>query len=204
MGYGVVSLLAVALVAGTVYILLRPAEAQAGRGPLGGQGQGRAAEAQAGTGYRGGGAMEPGGGGNSRGQAAQGQGARGNGGGAYGRGQGSGAGGGRGATVGASDGAGLENPAETWSTVSGTVVAFDDDLIVRTAEGDVEVGTGPEWYWDENGIGLNAGDEVVLRGFYEGDEFELGAIENTTTGKSIEMRDETGRPLWAGRGRWGN
>ena len=203
-GYGVVGLLAVALVAGMVYVLLRPAEAQAGQGPLGGQGQGRVAEAQAGTGYRGGGAVEPGGGGNGRGQAAQGQGAGGNGGGAYGRGQGSGRSGARGATVGTGDGVGLENPADTWVAVSGTVVAFDDDLIVRTTEGDVEVGTGPEWYWDANGIALNAGDEVVLRGFYEGDEFEIGAIENATTGESLEMRDETGRPLWAGRGRQGN
>jgi hypothetical protein len=84
------------------------------------------------------------------------------------------------------------------------VIAFEDELAVETAEGEVEVGTGPAWFWDENGIALNAGDEVVLHGFYEGDEFELGAIENVTTGEALTLRDETGRPLWAGRGRWAN
>ena len=120
----------------------------------------------------------------------------GNGGGGNGRGQGAG-----GALTG--EGTGLENPAETWTTVSGTVIAFEDELLVETAEGELEVGTGPAWFWDENGIALNPGDEVVLHGFYEGDEFELGAIENAT-GEALTLRDETGRPLWAGRGRWGS
>jgi hypothetical protein len=40
LSYGVVGLLAVALLAGTVYILLNPTEAQAGQGSTGGQGRG--------------------------------------------------------------------------------------------------------------------------------------------------------------------
>ena len=105
--------------------------------------------------------------------------------------------------MGAGDGAGLEHPAGTWVAVSGTVVAVDDDLTIQTAEGEMAVETGPSWYWDEHGIGLDAGDEVVLHGFYDGEEFEVGAIENLTGGETADLRDETGRPLWAGRGRWG-
>ena len=215
LGYGVVGVLAVALVAGMVYILVRPAEVQAGQGPLGGQGQGRGAAVESGTGNRGSGAA--GSGGNAYGRQAGDQDCEplGDGGQGYRGGQGSGVGGGRGSAAGvgsgggrgqaevAGDGVGLENPAGTWVAVTGTVVAFDDHLIVRTTEGDVEVGTGPEWYWEESGFVLNAGDEVELHGFYEGDEFELGWIKNVTTDETLDLRDETGRPLWAGRGRWG-
>lgn len=183
LGYGVVGLLAVALVAGLVYILVRPAEAQAERGPLGGQGQGRSTAVEPGTGYRGGGAAGLGG----------------NGGGAYGSG---GRGGSRGETAGVGDGVGLDHPAETWITVRGTFVSFDGDLVIETAEGEMVLKTGPAWYWDANGIALDAGDEVVLYGFYDGDDFEVGRVENLTTGEVLALRDETGRPLWAGRGRW--
>ena len=43
----------------------------------------------------------------------------------------------------------------------------------------------------------------MLYGFYEGDDFEIGAIEDVTSGERVTLRDDTGRPLWAGRGRWG-
>jgi len=203
-GYGVVGLLAVALVGGMVYILVRPAEAQAERGPLGGQGQNRAAAVEPGTGYRGGGTAEVGGRGSGLGQQGEGRGSGGNGGGTYGSGQGfRGSGNGRGEAAGAGDGVGLDHPAETWITVRGTVVAFDDDLVIETAAGQMVLNVGPTWYWDENGIALDAGDEMELKGFYDGDEFEVGWIENVTIGEELQMRDETGRPLWAGRGRRG-
>ena len=146
LGYGVVGVLAVALVAGMVYILVRPAEVQAGQGPLGGQGQGRAAAVESGAGNRGSGAAASGG--NAYGRQAGDQDCEplGDGGQGYRGGQGSGVGGGRGSAAGvgsgggrgqaeaAGDGVGLENPAGTWVAVTGTVVAFDDHLIVRTWE----------------------------------------------------------------------
>lgn len=181
LSYGVVGLLAVALVAGTVYILQRPAEVQAGQGPLGRQGQTEA-------GY------QSGAGNNGRDGAGSGRGAQ---------RQESRAGGGRAEAVATGDGFGLEHPADTWIPVSGTVVATDDGLTIETAEGEMALETGPTWYWDENGIGLEAGDDVVLYGFYEGDDFEIGGIENLTSGETVRLRDDTGRPLWAGRGRWG-
>ena len=64
LSYGVVGLLAVALLAGTGYILLSPTEAQAERGPLGGQGQvqaqGRGETWQDGTGMENGAGSEVG------------------------------------------------------------------------------------------------------------------------------------------------
>jgi hypothetical protein len=41
----------------------------------------------------------------------------------------------------------------------------------------------------------------MLVGFYEGDDFEVGQIDNATNGQTVLVRDENGRPLWAGRGR---
>jgi hypothetical protein len=191
-GYGVVGLLAVALVAGTVYILVRPAEVRAGQGSVGRQGQAE---------LNGGGDV----GGYGRGGAGRGQGstAAERGGGAQGRGQESRAGGGPGDGVETGEGVGLEHPSETWITVSGTVVSYDDSLTIQTVEGEMTVETGPSWYWDEYGIELEAGDEVVLHGFYDGDDFEIGAIEEVDSGEQVTLRDDTGRPLWAGRGRWG-
>jgi hypothetical protein len=209
--YGVVGLLAVALVAGSAFILLRPADAEAE------QGRGYVAAAQAGNGNgRGARSLEQGG----FGAGSQGLGSGGNGGGtgASGRGQGVGQSEGQGRGQGQSEGqgrgqgagngiqsgesAGLEqHPADTWIALSGTVVAVDDELTVRTEEGEVVAGTGPTWYWDENGLVLEPGDEVVLHGFYEDGEFKLGSVENLSTGDAFTVRDEIGRPLWAGRGR---
>ena len=215
--YGVVGLLAVALVAGSAFILLRPADAEAE------QGRGYVAAAQAGSGNgRGAGSLEQGGfgagsqglggGRNSGGTGAGGRGqgvgqsegqgqSRGQG---QGQSQGQGEGRGQGAGNGIQGGesAGLEqHPADTWMALSGTVVAVDDELTVRTEEGEVVAGTGPTWYWDENGLVLEPGDEVVLHGFYEDGEFKVGSVENLSTGDTFTLRDETGRPLWAGRGR---
>lgn len=89
--------------------------------------------------------------------------------------------------------------------MSGVVVArVDDELTIQTADGEMVVHLGPEWYWDAEGIGLSAGDQVQVTGFYEGDEFEVAGVENTTTGESVTLRDDSGRPMWAGRGRQGS
>ena len=39
-----------------------------------------------------------------------------------------------------------------------------------------------------------------MTGFYEDGEFKAGTVENLTTGETIILRDETGRPMWAGAG----
>jgi hypothetical protein len=88
--------------------------------------------------------------------------------------------------------------------VSGEVIALaDGELTVETADGELVVHLGPEWYWDAEGIALDTGDEVELTGFFERDEFEVAGVKNSTTGESVILRDESGRPMWAGRGRRG-
>jgi hypothetical protein len=218
LGIGFAVVLALALVGGSAYILLRPQEAkveQVGAGRRnaevqlagGGNGSGRA---QGGTGGGYGQSYESG---QSRGQQVHGRGQNagdngqnvggneqnvgGNGQGGSGRGQGTGSSGAQGTGVPEAD-----HPVEAWMTVTGEVVSLEGgELTVQTTDGEVVAHLGPEWYWEEQGISLDAGDQVSVTGFYEGDEFEVGRIENLTSGESVTLRDDTGRPMWAGRGR---
>lgn len=93
-----------------------------------------------------------------------------------------------------------------WVVIEGLVSSVDSTLAVIALEDGrtVEI-TGRPWSFAlENGYALQAGDQVRLNGFYEDAErFEVGAIENLTQGTSFQIRDQDGRPLWAGRGRQG-
>jgi len=195
---GIVGLLAAALVGGSAYIVLRPSEAQAIQ-ERGGRGQEQASEPSGDKGY---GAK------NDQGQNPGSGNGRGNGvanasdnGAGLGNGNGQGAGGGKGNSE-ESKGSGEGYAATEWLTVSGEVIGLlDDELTIQAAEGEMVVHLGPEWYWEAEGIALDPGDEVEVTGFYEGDEFETARIENLTTGESVTLRDDSGRPMWAGHGR---
>jgi hypothetical protein len=93
---------------------------------------------------------------------------------------------------------------DTWLTLQGTVVSIDSNALVVEAEGgeQVVVENRPWWFAQEQGFVAQTGDELVVVGFYEGDEFEVGRLDNLATGLSVPIRGENGRPLWAGgRGR---
>jgi hypothetical protein len=198
---GIVGLLAATLIGGAAYVVLRPGEAQAQQEKGRGQSQREyASESGGGRGY---------GAENTPGQGTKGGNGKGNGaatapGNGAERGSGQGAGGGKGNSE-DSRGRGEGYAATEWVTVNGKVIArVDDELTIQTADGEMVVHLGPEWYWDAEGIALNAGDQVQVTGFYEGDEFEVARVENTTTGESVTLRNESGRPMWAGRGRQGS
>jgi len=79
-----------------------------------------------------------------------------------------------------------------------------DTLVVQTAGGEqVTMENRPWWFAQEQGFSAQVGDQVTLVGFYEGDDFEVGRIDDATNGQKVLVRDENGRPLWAGRGRRG-
>jgi hypothetical protein len=85
--------------------------------------------------------------------------------------------------------------------MTGTVTMLEDDkLTLETDQGSTEVHLGPEWYWDAQGVSLAVGDEVRISGFYEDDTFQVEEVEDLTNGEAVTLRDDTGRPLWAGRG----
>ncbi len=109
-------------------------------------------------------------------------------------------------------GSGQANVAE-WLTFAGSVVSVDADaLVVQTASGEpVTVENRAWWFAQEQGFWAEVGDAVTLLGFYEGGEpaagaghsFEVGRIENLSSGQTVLLRETGGRPLWAGRGRRG-
>ncbi|MCU0519097.1 MAG: hypothetical protein MUF84_00140 [Anaerolineae bacterium] len=107
---------------------------------------------------------------------------------AYGQGQGRSAGG-----VAATE-------PDQWETIEGSVVVAGSDLTMRTADGDILVGLGQEWYREQEGFVVELGDQIRVKGYYEDGEFKAGAVENLTRHTSITLRDDTGRPMWSGRG----
>lgn len=101
-------------------------------------------------------------------------------------------------------GKGADHSPDTWVTVAGTVVALEgSDLALRAAEGLLTVNLGAEWYTGRSNFTLTAEDEVEITGYEEDGVFQVVRIVNQTTGETLSLRDETGRPLWAGQGRRG-
>jgi hypothetical protein len=89
-----------------------------------------------------------------------------------------------------------------WETLTGIVTVVDSEITVQTAQGEILVGMGQSAYRES--FGLEVGDQVSVVGFYEDGEFKAGTVENLTTGETIVLRDETGRPMWAGQGQLRN
>jgi hypothetical protein len=88
-------------------------------------------------------------------------------------------------------------------TVTGTVVSIDSELLViELSDGSLlEVEGRVLSFINENGFEVSAGDELKITGLYEGDTFEVIQITNDGSGQTIHVRDQSGRPLWAGGGR---
>ena len=109
--------------------------------------------------------------------------------------------GGGGGNQGATNGSGRA-AVDAWLEFAGTAVAVDNEALEVELESGEELSvTGRPWRFAlENGFAAAPGDALVLTGFYDGDLFEVGAIANQSTGQEIQIRDENGRPLWAGGG----
>jgi hypothetical protein len=124
---------------------------------------------------------------------------------ADGNGQGRGGyGQGRGNEIGGQAGVGLA-PATEWVTLQGVVAYVDQNALVTTTGegGQVTVENRPWQFAQEQGFLAQVGDQVTLTGFYEGSDLEVRQITDSTNGKTVLLRDESGRPGWAGRGRRG-
>ena len=98
----------------------------------------------------------------------------------------------------------------TETTISGTVQEVQQHqsrmmqgthLIVKIDSGTLEVHLGPSAFIAKEGFTFAKGDSVEVLGSKVkfGDTDALIAREVTKEGKKLTLRDETGRPLWAGR-----
>ena len=91
---------------------------------------------------------------------------------------------------------------DEWLTLSGSVVSVDaDELLVQTNDGQqILIDGRAQRFLDELGFAAQVGQRLQLTGFYEDGDFEVGTVENMNTGQTVQIRDENGRPLWAGGG----
>jgi hypothetical protein len=89
-----------------------------------------------------------------------------------------------------------------WTTVTGTVNSFDGvGVSLTTTDGaPLWVQFGQSRYVTAQGVTFTAGDHVTVSGFEENGQFQAGTVTNDTTGQTLNLRDATGRPLWAGGG----
>jgi uncharacterized protein YdeI (BOF family) len=96
--------------------------------------------------------------------------------------------------------AGGENEDHDWVTLTGTIFSLStEEMQVVMDSGETINVAGRAWRFAlEQGFDPRSGDQVALQGFFEYDEFETAEINNLSTGQIVVLRDETGRPLWAG------
>jgi hypothetical protein len=90
-----------------------------------------------------------------------------------------------------------------WVTLEGEVASVEAELVViYLSDGEIVEISGRPWsFIQENSYVIQPGDRVQLTGFYEDEvKFEIGSIENLSRGSLLQIRDQSGRPLWAGQG----
>jgi len=85
------------------------------------------------------------------------------------------------------------------STLTGTLVQKGDEWGLKVGDTVYDIHLGPSEYRSIRGFHLKDGDKATIRGFVYKKDLTIVSIE--TGGKSITLRDETGRPAWAGAGR---
>jgi len=84
-----------------------------------------------------------------------------------------------------------------WTTVSGIVLNIDDtQMTLQTDSGEIVIADRPWSFALEAGFTAQVGDQVTVQGFYEGETFEAGQLANGDL--VVSIREESGRPLWAG------
>jgi hypothetical protein len=75
----------------------------------------------------------------------------------------------------------------------------EEELVLQLQDGQEMVVECKSWtYALELGFTTEIGHELKLYGFYEGEELEIGGFEDLTTQLLTMVREESGRPFWAG------
>ncbi len=95
---------------------------------------------------------------------------------------------------------------DEWITVEGTLMSFQGgNMTMSTSEGEIlSFKTGQPRFFAEQNVTFSVGDEVIVVGFYQGEQFQAGDITQVSTGLRVMLRDPNGRPLWAGQGNGGS
>ncbi len=100
-------------------------------------------------------------------------------------------------------------------TVSGSVASVDfqygtgyPNFELKTSEtSSYVIYVGPLWFLDANDFELQAGDLVtasIFRDAQNNNAWVAAILNNTSTGRTLTLRDASGLPLWIGRGSTGH
>jgi len=84
----------------------------------------------------------------------------------------------------------------TMTALSGTLVRIGDEWGLKSVDTVYEIHMGPTEYRTSQGVVLKDGAQASVTGFVYGTDISVVMME--TGGSSIQLRDETGRPAWAG------
>ena len=109
----------------------------------------------------------------------------------------------RGGGQGGSEAAGDQTEeVKDWLSIQGIVISVDEEeMVVELSGGEQIIVEGRAWsFSQESGFVVETGDQIRLDRFFEDGDFEVGGMENITTGDAVVLREESGRPLWAGAG----
>ena len=98
-----------------------------------------------------------------------------------------------------------EGTTQSWQLVPGMIVSVADDLLtVKASSGQmIEVEGQPLMYLLSQGYVPQVGSQVTLAGFDEAGEFKVGELTDHTGNQTVKLRDQSGRPMWSGRGQRG-
>ena len=98
-----------------------------------------------------------------------------------------------------------EGTPQNWQLIPGVIVSVADDLLtVKTNSGQmIEVEGQPLMYLLSQGYVPQVGSQVTLAGFDEAGEFKVSELTDHTGNQTVKLRDQSGRPMWSGRGQRG-
>jgi len=90
-------------------------------------------------------------------------------------------------------------------TVEGSVLSADAEaLVVNTADGETVVIEGRAWrFAQELGYTASVDAPITVVGFYEDGEFKVVQISGKVGEVPLQLREPSGRPVWAGGGQQG-
>ena len=122
---------------------------------------------------------------------------------ARGTGQGRRAGGNRQAETGSEPLVLAEEQFSDLVSLQGSITSVDlaEAVLINTESGQIVLEGRALSFAVSQGFTAQEGDEVLVSGFYEGEDFEIVQLNNQTSQQIIQLREPSGRPLWAGGGR---
>ena len=104
--------------------------------------------------------------------------------------------------------------AKTYTQIKGEITTIEQvipkkgtsagiHITVKTETETYTVHLGPKWYLDKQAVQLKAGDKVEVQGSKVSIDSKQTIIakEVVKDGNALILRDQAGRPVWAGKGK---